>query len=166
MNPNNVWCRAKRCAIQTGKDIVGGFDIGFDERISQETKEELQRFVAWVEKNFSIPITLWVDFEYRHYLKRRDGKHVGFLYYWADFTNYPVFCNKADIPVIRLPVRMEHYTMEEILHSFVEAVTEYFMWLCNELDEHSELYEDDAEEICQAYLENRREWIEELNDKR
>lgn len=166
MNSNNVWYSAKQRAIQTGKDIVGGFDIGFDERIPKATETELRRFVAWVEKNFSIPITLWVDFEYRHYLKRRDGKHVGYLFYWADFAVYPQFCNEADIPAIRLPVRTEHSTMEEILYSFVQAVTEYFMWLCNELDEQSELYEDDVKEIYQAYLENRREWIEELNDKR
>lgn len=156
MNSNNVWYRAKLRAIQTSNDIVGGFDIGFDERIPIATETELRRFVAWVEKNFSIPITLWVDFEYCHYLRRRDGKHVGFLFYWADFTDYPQFCNKAEIPVIRLPVRTERYTMEQILRSFVQAVTEYFMWLCNELDEQSELNEDDVEEIYQSYLEYRR----------
>ncbi len=154
MNPNNLWNQAKQVPIQTSDNIAGGFDIGFDSHIPEETKNEMRQFVSWVEENFRLPVTLWVDFEYRHYLVRRDGKRVGFLFYWADFHFYPRFENSEDIPHIRLPVRTEHSTMEEILASFVEAISCYFAWICNCVDG----FEPDAEEveeILQAYLKTK-----------
>ena len=85
----------------------------------------------------------------------RDGKRVGYLFYWADFTTYPVFNNKDDIPQIRLPVRTERSTIEEILTSFIEALTDYYAWLCNELSEGYIINENVVEEILQAYLQFR-----------
>ena len=119
MKDNHLWNQAKAVHIQTGPDITGGFDIGFDEKIPEETQAALMRFVYWVEDNFSIPVTLWVDFKYNHYLRTRDGKPVGYKFYWADFTTFPVFDNYDDIPVIELPVRTEHSTLEEILRRYV-----------------------------------------------
>lgn len=151
MDPNNVWQRAKRCPIQASPEIAGNFDLGFDPKIPPETQRELRRFVAWVEQNFSIPITIWVDFEYRHYLKDRSGRKVGYLFSWSDFADYPHFNDPAAIPAIRLPVRTEHSTMPEILHSFVEALTDYFAWLCNDLTEAAVPPEKDVQEILAAY---------------
>lgn len=153
MNPNNIWLRAKHVCIQTSDEISGGLDVGFDKQIPEETKASLWVFISWVEKNFHLPVTLWVDFEYKHYLVRRDGKRAGFLFYWADFDEYPVFNNQKDIPMIRLPVRTEHSTMEEILASFIEAISYYFAWLCNDFTDGFTAEEADVEEILQAYLE-------------
>ena len=129
MKDTHLWNQAKAVHIQTGPDITGGFDIGFDEKIPEETQAALMRFVYWVEDNFSIPVTLWVDFKYNHYLRTRDGKPVGYKFYWADFTTFPVFDNYDDIPVIELPVRTEHSTLEEILRSFAEGISDYYRWL-------------------------------------
>ena len=153
MNPNNAWLRARHVCIQASREISGGFDLGFDKQIPEGTKMVLRKFVSWVETNFHMPVTLWVDFEYKHYLIRRDGKRVGFLFYWADFDEYPVFNNQKDIPMIRLPVRTEHSTMEEILTSFIEAISYYFAWLCNDLNSGYIPSEADVKEILQAYLE-------------
>lgn len=152
MRDDNLWLRAKGAHIQISEDIVPGFDIGFDKKIPLETQNELRNFVKWVEDNFNIPITLWVDFEYKHYLLGNDGKRVGYRFYWADFSAYPVFSNKEDIPEIRLPVRTEHSTMEEILGSFVEAITDYFAWICNEISDDYVANEEDVEEVLQAYI--------------
>lgn len=155
MNKSNLWLRAKSVDIQVPDQIVPGFDIGFDDKIPHEIKNELRTFVTWVESNFNIPVTLWVDFEYKHYLVRRNGERVGYMFYWTDFSSYPVFDNIDDIPQIRLPVRTEHSTTEEILRSFIEAVTAYFAWICNEIHEGYEPNENDAEEILQEYLRIR-----------
>lgn len=128
---NDLWESAKLIPIQTGKDIVGGFDIGFDDAIPEATRDELVQFVYWVEDNYSLPVTLWVDFKYRHYLVQGGKKRVGSKFYWADFATFPVFDNFDDIPVIELPVRMEKRTMDEILASFIEAISYYFAWLTN-----------------------------------
>ena len=154
MNENSVWKKAQIVELDISKNIVPGFDIGFDKRISDDIEKEMRSFVKWMEDNYRIPITLWVDFEYSHYLIRRDGKRVGYLFYWADFSSYPVFENKNDIPQIRLPVRTEYSSIKEILTSFIEAITDYYAWICNEIEIY-EQNENDVEEILQAYLQYR-----------
>ena len=154
MNENSVWKKAQIVELDISKNIVPGFDIGFDKRISDDIEKEMRSFVKWMEDNYRIPITLWVDFEYSHYLIRRDGKRVGYLFYWADFFSYPVFENKNDIPQIRLPVRTEYSSIKEILTSFIEAITDYYAWICNEIEIY-EQNENEVEEILQAYLQYR-----------
>lgn len=154
MRDNHLWKRAKEVKIQTSSDIVGNFDVGFDDKIPEETKDALMKFVYWVEDHFYLPITLWVDFKYNHYLIDRAGRRVGYLFYWADFVSYPVFDNADDIPVIELPVRMEHWTLEEILTSFIEAISQYFAWLTNTITDDTEPDEREVEEVLQAYLSN------------
>ena len=155
MNKTSVWLKAQTLELQVSENILPEFDIGFDKRIPKDVEEKLRDFVKWVESNYRIPVTLWVDFEYKHYLISRDGKRVGYLFYWEDFTTYPVFNNKDDIPQIRLPVRTERSTIEEILTSFIEALTDYYAWLCNELSEGYIINENVVEEILQAYLQFR-----------
>ena len=155
MTETGVWSKAQKLELKVSSSILPGFDIGFDKRVSKEIEQELRTFVAWIERNYSIPITLWVDFEYNHYLISRSGKRVGYLFYWTDFSSYPVFNNDEDIPMIRLPVRTERSTIEEILISFIEAITDYYAWLCNEISEDYKQNENDTEEILQAYLSNR-----------
>ena len=152
MKDNHLWKRAKEVKIQTSSDIVGNFDVGFDDKIPEGTKDELMKFVHWVEDNFYLPVTLWVDFKYNHYLIDRSGKRVGYRFYWVNFANYPVFDDWDDIPVIELPVRMEHWTLEEILTSFIEAVSQYFAWLTNTITDDTVPDEREVEEVLQAYL--------------
>ena len=155
MTESSVWKKAQTLELQVAESILPEFSIGFDKRIAKEVETELRSFVTWMERNYRIPITLWVDFEYNHYLISRSGKRVGYLFYWADFSSYPVFDNTEDIPQIRLPVRTEHSTIEEILTSFIEAITNYYAWLCNEIYEGYTPDEDDVEKILQAYLHSR-----------
>ena len=154
MNENSVWQKAQTIELEVAKDISPEFDIGFDRKIPTDIEKEMRSFVAWMEENYCIPITLWVDFEYKHYLIRRDGKRVGYLFYWTDFSSYPVFENKNNIPQIKLPVRTEYSSIEEILTSFIEAITDYYAWICNEIGNY-EQDEKDVEEILQAYMRYR-----------
>ena len=149
MKENHLWNRAKQVKMQTSDKIFGGFDIGFDGKIPEETKDALMKFVYWAEDNFSLPVTLWVDFKYNHYLVTQTGKRVGYKFYWVDFANYPAFENPDDIPVIELAVRTERRTMEEILASFIEAISQYYAWLLNDgsIPEGNE-----TDQVLQAYL--------------
>ena len=153
MRSDHLWNRAKNIQIQTGPDIVGGFDIGFDDKIPEETKDALMRFVYWVEDNFHMPVTLWVDLKYNHYLIGRNGNRVGHRFYWADFATYPVFDNWDDIPVIELPVRTGYRTMEEILASFIEGISQYFAWLTNTIAGDAQRDTSETEEVLHAYLQ-------------
>ena len=152
MAKQNVWDKAQSVKLNVSESISPLFNIFFDKKIPQEVKVELLNFVNWVENNYAIPITLWVDFEYKHYLVRRDGKRVGYLFYWSDFSDYPNFSNKNDIPYIRLPVRTEHWSIEEIISSFIEAIFDYYAWICNEIHEDYSINNADVEELLQKYL--------------
>ncbi|MBE7043755.1 MAG: hypothetical protein E7399_09765 [Ruminococcaceae bacterium] len=152
---NSVWKKAQGLELHVSQNIMSEFSVGFDKRIPEDTKKELLSFVIWMESNYRIPVTLWVDFEYKHYLIRQDGKRVGYLFYWADFTSYPVFDNIEKLPEIRLPVRTEHSTIEEILSSFIEAIILYYAWLCNEISEGYKPNDNEVEEILQEYLNHR-----------
>ena len=154
MRDNHLWNRAKALQIQTGPDIVGGFDVGFDPKIPEETRDALMAFVYWVEDHFSMPVTLWVDFKYNHYLVTRTKKRVGYKFYWVDFDTYPVFEKEEDIPVIELPVRTEAWTMEELLASFIEAISCYFAWITNQMVEGYQPDLEQVEEILQEYLQS------------
>lgn len=155
MTANSVWKKAQTVELQVSENILPEFNIGFDKRIPKDVEKELRSFVNWFESNYRIPITLWVDFEYNHYLIRRDGKRVGYIFYWADFSTYPIFNNKEDIPQIRIPVRTEHSSIEEILTSFIEAINDYYAWICNEICEEYKSDKNDVEEILQVYLKYR-----------
>ena len=147
MQKNHLWNRAKLVQICTGADIVGGFDIGFDSKIPESTKDALMKFVYWVEDHFHLPVTLWVDFKYNHYLIDRNGKRVGYRFYCADFSSYPVFDNWDD-----LPVRTEHWKMEEILTSFIEAISRYYAWLTKANVDSWVPGDGETEAVLQAYL--------------
>ena len=148
----NIWEEARKLDIQTSEDIVGGFSIGFDKKIPEEVKDALIRFVYWVEDNYCLPVTLWVDFKYNHFLVNKEKQRVGYKFYWVDFDTFPVFDNWDNLPVIELPVRTEYYTLEEILASFIEAITLYFAWLTNTITEDYEPDPEMVEEILQTYL--------------
>ncbi|MBO5395856.1 MAG: hypothetical protein J6A97_03135 [Clostridia bacterium] len=156
MTESSVWKKAQSVELKVSENIRPEFNIWFDKRIPEEVEQELRSFVIWIEHNYSIPITLQVDFEYKHYLISREGKRVGYLFYWTDFCSYPVFNNTEDVSEIRLPVRTEHSTIEEILTSFIEAITVYYAWICNEIYEGYLPDEEDTEEILQLYLSGRR----------
>lgn len=153
MKENHLWNRAKQVKIQVSSEIVGGFDVGFADNIPEETKDALMKFVYWVEDHFSLPITLWVDFKYNHYLMDSQGKRVGYRFYWVDFQEYPVFTEPDDIPVIELAVRTEHRTMEEILTSFAEAISRYYAWLTNMCPNGTAPDKNEVEAVLQAYLQ-------------
>ncbi|MBR3293753.1 MAG: hypothetical protein IKI69_04955 [Oscillospiraceae bacterium] len=151
----NVWEKAQSVQLQISDEIESGFNIGFDKKIPPETVKEMRSFVSWVESRYSVPISLWVDFEFKQYLISREGKRVGYQFYWTDFTDYPVFNDPNSIPVIRLPVRTENTTLEEVLTSFIEAISDYYAWLCNEIHEGYAPNESDVEEILEDYLSSR-----------
>ena len=125
----NLWERAKELSVQTGSEIVGGFDVGIDQRIGEDVADALMGLVYWVEDHFSVPVTLWVDVKDNHYLIDPEGKRTGYRFYWVDYESLDQFDNFDDIPVIELAARSEKQTVDRIITAFIEAVSCYFAWL-------------------------------------
>ena len=128
----NYWKLAQTVQLQTSQEITGGFSIGFDKKIPEQVRDQLMDFVYWVEDHYMLPVTVWVDFLHRHYLVDSRKKRVGYKFYWAAFENYPTFEKEADIPVIELPVRLEKQPIAEVLSAFIQALTLYYAWMCND----------------------------------
>ena len=148
----DYWELAGSLKLQTSTQIVGGFSLGFDKNVPDETKNHLIDFAYWVEDHYRLPVTVWVDFLHRHYLMDRNKKRVGFKFYWVEFEHYPVFEKEADIPVIELPVRLERKTLQELLYAFIEALTLYFAWLCGENPDKITPEPAYIEQILERYL--------------
>ena len=80
---------------------------------------------------------------------------MGYLFYWAAFQKYPVFENPDDIPVIELPVRMERYSLEEILISFIQGISCYYHWLSGGDMAGYRCSEEEAGAILEVYLRRK-----------
>ena len=152
MEKNHLWNKASTLQIQTSPEIVGGFDVGFDKKVPEETKDMLMHFVYWVEDHFHFPVTLWVDFKYRHYLMGADKKRTGYRFYWVDHVAYPTFENEADIPVIELAVLGEK---QAVLTALINAISMYFAWLTNTPMADYRPNPEETEEILQTYLQSK-----------
>jgi len=155
MHTLQLWNAASQLPFHTGPEILPGFSLGFGSSIPEDVKNALTDFTYWVEDTFSIPITLWVDFEYRHYLISAQGSRAGYRFYWVDFEDYPRFEKEADIPVIRLAVRTEHQALEDILRSYIRGISCYFAWLSRESVAHFTPDEEDVTAILQTYLRSK-----------
>ena len=156
MMRNNIWTRANTQKVNVAPHIQPGFDYGFDDAVPAEMRKQLCDFMTWVEEHFALPVSLWVDFEYKHYLVSREGKRKGYLFYWSDVDTWPDFEDENAIPVIRLPVRDERWTINEILASFIEGITDYYAWLFK-IKLSPEEKEQTVETILGAYQEAGRE---------
>lgn len=126
---STIWAQVSGLALNVAPHIRPGFDYGFDKAVPESMRACLLDFMGWVEDHFTLPVTLWVDFEYKHYLVSRKGKRVGYLFYWNDVDTWPDFADEEAIPLLRLPVRDDRWTLEEILTSFIEGITDYYAWL-------------------------------------
>lgn len=152
----NLWEKAKQLSIQTGSEIVGGFDVGIDERIGEDIADAVMKFLYWVEDHYTVPVTLWVDLKYNHYLIDREGKRTGYRFYWVDYESLDQFDNFDDIPVIELAARCEKQTVDRILTAFIEAVSCYFAWLSGMDMDRFQPDRELTEEILSAYKNTLR----------
>ena len=148
---SKIWNQIKDINIVLSSNLKNEFTCKFDSKVPEEMKAKLLQFVGWVEKTYGLKTPVYVQFEQKNYVLTEDRERVGYLFYWADFDNYPNFDDEEDIPVIVLPVKDEQWTYEEIIGSFVEALTDYYAWCLNIIEDY-ELDEKEVEEIAESYL--------------
>lgn len=148
---SKIWNQIKDINIVLSSNLKNEFTCKFDSKVPEEMKAKLLQFVGWVEKTYGLKTPVYVQFEQKNYVLTEDRERVGYLFYWADFDNYPNFDDEEDIPVIVLPVKDEQWTYEEIIGSFVEALTDYYAWCLNIIEDY-ELDEEEVEEIAESYL--------------
>ncbi len=148
-----VWDKAKSVKLNVDDNIEGNLNIYFDSKIPVALKERLTDIVEWLESNYSFPITLYVDFEYKSYLISRQNKRVGYLFHFWEFDDYPNFDDDESVPEIRLAVKEDKTGFEGITVSFFTAISYYFAWIL-----HEDLYkynvdDDEVDYMVTKYLE-------------
>lgn len=149
----NIWNEAKNIELKVSNDINGGFDIVIEKEVDEELSKELVKFLGWVEENYKVQIMVLIDFVNKYYVLDNNKNRSGYLFYYEDFENYPEFNNVEHLPYAIIPCRgyKEKWSLEEILCSVIQALTDYFAWML-----HKEYSEEDVdgtvEEILAAYM--------------
>ena len=155
IRPENIWQQVKMKDWPVHPGIRQEIDFGFDKEIPEDDRECFRTFVAWAEEHFVFPVTLWIDFKYRHYLFSRERKQMGYLLYTAHDKNPLDVTDEEDIPIADVPVRRERWRFDEIMYSLIECITDYYLWLLGRQDDDVNDYTEDMEEVLalyQAYL--------------
>ena len=151
----NVWKEAKKVNINITFDCVCEFEFELDENINKIVKKELANFMDFIESTYPLKTPIIVSFYNRDKLIDRNGKKVGFIFYWSDFKNYPNIYTEDDLPIIELPVNNDKWSMDEIITSFIEALTMYWAWCLNIM---SDEYITDNSLVDSILMEYRRQY--------
>lgn len=151
----NVWKEAKKVNINITFDCVCEFKFELDENINKIVKKELANFMDFIESTYPLKTPIIVSFYNRDKLIDRNGKKVGFIFYWSDFKNYPNIYTEDDLPIIELPVNNDKWSMDEIITSFIEALTMYWAWCLNIM---SDEYITDNSLVDSILMEYRRQY--------
>ena len=150
-NMKNIWNQIKNKKIlNCNLELNNEFITYFDKKINGELKNKLINFVTWIEKVYGLQCPVYIDFEYKNYLYTKERKRVGYLFYWDDFKDYPNITGNDEIPIIVLPVKEDYWTFEEIIGSFVEALTDYYKWCLN--IEMSSKYDEEVDIVIDEYF--------------
>ena len=151
IRPGNLWALVKNRDWPVVPGVRREIDFGFDREIGEEYRERFRDFIAWAEAHFVFPVTLWIDFRYRHYLVNREHRRMGYIIYFKPDVRPEMLTDEDDMPVADVPVRREHWLFDEILYSLIECITEYYLWLLNLQAESVNDHADDVLEILNLY---------------
>lgn len=154
IRPENIWHQVKTKDWPAHPGMRREIDFGFDREIPEDDRERFRTFVAWAEEHFVFPVTLWIDFKYRHYLLNRSKQRMGYLLYTARDVNPQDVTDMDDIPVAEIPVRREQWRFRGIMYSLIECITDYYLWLLGHGDDDVNDYAKDVEEILTLYQEH------------
>ena len=151
IRPGNLWALVKNRDWPVVPGVRREIDFGFDREIGEEYRERFRDFIAWAEAHFVFPVTLWIDFRYRHYLVNREHRRMGYIIYFKPDVRPEMLTDEDDMPVADVPVRREHWLFDEILYSLIECITEYYLWLLDRQTESVNDHADDVLEILNLY---------------
>ena len=151
IRPGNLWALVKNRDWPVVPGVRREIDFGFDREIGEEYRERFRDFIAWAEAHFVFPVTLWIDFRYRHYLVNREHRRMGYIIYFKPDVRPEMLTDEDDMPVADVPVRREHWLFDEILYSLIECITEYYLWLLDRQAESVNDHADDVLEILNLY---------------
>ena len=119
--------------------------------IDREVKQNILNFMDFIESEYSLKTPLNIDFFDKDYLVDRTGKKVGYIFYWLDLKKYPNIYSEDEFPSIELPVSKNKWSVDEILTSFIEALSMYYAWCLNIMHDNYEVDDSLVDSILKEY---------------
>lgn len=105
----------------------------------------------FIESEYSLKTPLHIAFFNKDHLIDRTGKKVGYIFYWPDFKNYPNIYSENELSSIELPVSKNKWSVDEILTSFIEALSMYYAWFLNIMHDNYEVDNSLVDSILKEY---------------
>ena len=147
----NIWKEAKKAHLNIAFECSYKFIVETNGDIDREVKRNLLNFMDFIESEYSLKTPLHIVFFNKDHLIDRTGKKVGYIFYWPDFKNYPNIYSKDELPSIELPVSKNKWSVDEILTSFIEALSMYYAWCLNIMHDNYEVDNSLVDAILKEY---------------
>ena len=147
----NIWKEAKKVHLNITFECQYKFIIETSDEIDREVKQNLLYFIDFIESEYSLKTPLSIELFNKDYLIDRTGKKVGYIFYWPDFKKYPNVYSEDQLPNIELPVSKRKCSVDEILTSFIEALSMYFAWCLNIMHDNYEVDNSVVDAILKEY---------------
>ena len=147
----NIWKEAKTVNLNIVFECEYNFIVENKGDIDKEVKQNLLNFMTFIEEEYSLKTPLNIEYINKDYLLDRTGKKVGYIFYWSDFKNYPNIYSEDELPNIELPVSKGKWSVDEILTSFIEALSMYYAWCLNIMHDNYEIDKSLVDVILKEY---------------
>ena len=147
----NIWKEAKKVHLNITFECSYKFIVETNGDIDREVKQNILNFMDFIESEYSLKTPLNIELFDKDYLVDRTGKKVGYIFYWPDFKKYPNIYSEDEFPSIELPVSKNKWSVDEILTSFIEALSMYYAWCLNIMHDNYEVDNSLVDAILKEY---------------
>ncbi len=103
----------------------------------------------FIESEYSLKTPLNIEFFDNDYLVDRTGK-VGYIFYWRTLKTIQIY-SKDELPSIELTISKNKWNVDEILTSFIEALSMYYTWCLNTMHDNYESIDSLVDAILKEY---------------
>ncbi len=147
-----IWNKTQDIKLDVKLDEKPGFYMWYEDEVDKDTKDALDEFVNWVFNNYNVTTPVYINCVNKDYVTyENDDNEQGYIFNWYTTKKVETIDNIDDCPDILLPVKIGEWEFEDILRSLVEAITLYFAWCLNELNDNFTVDEEEVQEIIDKY---------------
>ena len=131
----NPWeCNQYKEIFRKAKN-KSGISIYFG-KTPDELKNIISSFITWLETKYEFPITIYIDFVYKNYLRMSTGRKVNGIFGWDDYQND-----------VRITIAIKEYPkkrdIEDIILTLIHELTHYMEWI-----NKKEQSQDETDKYC------------------
>lgn len=147
-----IWDKTNEIKIGAQFEEKIGFHVWYEDEVDLATKEAIDKFLNWVYNNYNVKTPVFVNCVNQDYVTyENDEAEQGYIFNWYTSELDSGVIKDSECPDILLPVKIGKWDLEDILGSLVEAITLYFAWCLNVLDDEFVVEDEEVQEIVDKY---------------